>query len=74
MPIAENRERTADAYRSAVSLLFYLIAVSALVIGLVFFTGWAYAYHYFAHFKLGLLALKLPVVTYPGFSLWVPRG
>lgn len=73
MPTPEKRERTADACRSAVSLLFYLIAVSALVIGLVFFTGWAYAYHYFTHFKPGLLAPKLPVVTYPGFRLWVPR-
>ena len=42
-----------------------------MVIGFVFFVGWAYAYHYFTHFKLGLLALKLPVVTYLGFSFWV---
>ena len=31
MPITENCERTADAYRSAVSLLFYFIAVSVVV-------------------------------------------
>lgn len=70
-PISESRERTVEARRSAVSLLFYLITASGVVIGFVFFVGWAYAYHYFAHFKLGLLALKLPVVTYLGFSFWV---
>ena len=69
--ISESREWTVDTFRSSVLLRFYLITVSGVVIGFIFFTGWAYAYHYFAYFKLGLLALKLPIVTYLGFSFWV---
>lgn len=57
--------------RSSVLLVFELVTLCAVVIGFVFFTGWAYAYHYFAHFKVGLMALQLPAVTYLGFSFWV---
>lgn len=71
MTAPENRVRPMiQTPRSAVSLLFRLIAVSALVIGLVFFVGWAYAYHYFAHFDVGLMALQLPAVTFLGFAFW----
>lgn len=41
-----------------------------MAVGFVFFTGWAYAYHYFAHFNVGLTALQLPAVTFLGFAFW----
>ena len=56
---------------SFASLLLYLVIISSLIIAFIFFTGWAYAYHYFSHFNVGLLALNMPVVTYLGFSFWV---
>lgn len=46
--------------QSAGSLLLDLATVTALITALVYFTGWTYAYHYFHHFKLGLLTLEIP--------------
>lgn len=70
-PIDETREPIKNGVRSSISLLFYLMIFSGVVIAFIFFTGWAYAYHYFAYFKVGLLTLNLPLVTYPGFCFWV---
>ncbi|NMQ21353.1 hypothetical protein E4P82_20395 [Candidatus Competibacter phosphatis] len=69
--IDDHHKQQIIGARSSVSLLFYLMTLSSMVVAFVFFTGWAYAYHYFAHFKVGLLALNLPIATYPGFSFWV---
>lgn len=46
------------------------LAWAAVAVGFVFFTGWAYAYHYFAHFSVGLAALHLPAVAFFGFAFW----
>ena len=50
------------------------LAWAAVAVGFVFFTGWAYAYHYFAHFSVGLAALHLPAVAFFGFAFWALRS
>lgn len=50
--------------------VFRRITLAAVIIGWVFFTGWAYAYHYFSCFDVGLMALQLPAMTWLGFAFW----
>jgi hypothetical protein len=52
-------------------LLLDLATVTALVTALVYFTGWTYAYHYFGHFKLGLLTLEIPTEYFFAYGFWV---
>ena len=53
--------------RPTSAVLFDLATALALVTALVYATGWTYAYHYFGHFKLGLLMLEIP---YPYFFMY----
>ena len=51
---------TAPSDKATGPLLLDLATVTALIIALVYFTGWTYAYHYFSYFKVGLLTLEIP--------------
>ncbi len=51
--------------------LFDLATASTLLAALLYASGWTYAYHYFAHFKLGLLMLEIPTRHYFMYGLWV---
>ena len=62
---------TAPSDKAAGPLLLDLATVTALVTALVYFTGWTYAYHYFGHFKLGLLTLKIPTEYFFVYGFWV---
>jgi len=53
------------------SSLIDLATVTALFTALVYFTGWSYAYHYFGHFKLGLLKLDIPTEYFFLYGFWV---
>lgn len=66
-PVTGGRDRPA---RPCARSVFPIIALSAGAISFVFFAGWAYAHHYFAHFHVGLLALQLPATTFLGFAFW----
>lgn len=57
--------------RAAGPLLLDLATVMALITALVYFTGWNYAYHYFGHFKLGLLTLEIPTEYFFVYGFWV---
>ncbi|MBL8252034.1 MAG: hypothetical protein JNJ76_00345 [Candidatus Competibacter sp.] len=57
--------------RTARPLLLDLATVAALITALVYFTGWTYAYHYFGHFKLGLLTLEIPTQYFFVYGFWV---
>jgi hypothetical protein len=57
--------------RSASAVLFDLATALALVTALVYATGWTYAYHYFGHFKLGLLMLEIPYPYFFMYGFWV---
>jgi hypothetical protein len=57
--------------RTAGPLLLDLATVMALITALVYFTGWTYAYHYFGHFKLGLLTLEIPTEYFFVYGFWV---
>ncbi len=57
--------------RTAGPLLLDLATVMALIAALVYFTGWTYAYHYFGHFKLGLLTLEIPTEYFFVYGFWV---
>lgn len=46
------------------------IAVTA---ALIYVAGWAYAYHYFGHFQVGLLGLTIPREYYFLYGFWVVR-
>ncbi|MFO1371390.1 MAG: hypothetical protein U1F42_03020 [Candidatus Competibacteraceae bacterium] len=62
---------SAPSDRTAGLLLFDLATETALVTALVYFTGWTYAYHYFGHFKLGLLTLEIPIEYFFVYGFWV---
>lgn len=57
--------------RTVGPLLLDLATVTALITALVYFTGWTYAYHYFVHFKLGLLTLEIPTEYFFVYGFWV---
>jgi len=60
--------------RTAGLLLFDLATETALITALVYFTGWTYAYHYFGHFKLGLLTLEIPIEYFFVYGFWVLKS
>lgn len=62
---------SASSDRTTGPLLFDLATVTALIIALMYFTGWTYAYHYFGHFKLGLLTLEIPTEYFFVYGFWV---
>lgn len=62
---------SAASDRAAGPLLLDLATVMALIAALVYFTGWTYAYHYFGHFKLGLLNLEIPAEYFFVYGFWV---
>ena len=59
---------TAPNDRAARALLLDIATALALVSALVYAAGWTYAYHYFGHFKLGLLMLGIPTRYYFGYG------
>ena len=62
---------SAPSDQSAGPLLLDLATVTALIAALVYFTGWTYAYHYFGHFRLGLLTLGIPTEYFFMYGFWV---
>lgn len=62
---------SAPSDRTAGPLLLDLATVMAIITALVYFTGWTYAYHYFGHFKLGLLTLEIPTEYFFVYGFWV---
>ena len=62
---------SASSDRTTGPLLLDLATVTALIIALMYFTGWTYAYHYFGHFKLGLLTLEIPTEYFFVYGFWV---
>ena len=62
---------SAPGDRTAGPLLLDLATVMAIITALVYFTGWTYAYHYFGHFKLGLLTLEIPTEYFFVYGFWV---
>jgi hypothetical protein len=62
---------SASSDRTARPLLLDLATVTVLVTALVYFTGWTHAYHYFSHFKLGLLTLEIPTEYFFVYGFWV---
>ncbi len=60
---------SASSDKASGPLLFDLATVTVLITALVYFTGWTYAYHYFDHFKLGLLTLEIPTEVFSGVRL-----
>ena len=62
---------SASSDRTAGPLLLDLATVMAIITALVYFTGWTYAYHYFGHFKLGLLTLEIPAEYFFVYGFWV---
>ncbi|HCK82873.1 MAG TPA: hypothetical protein PK880_02340 [Candidatus Competibacter sp.] len=62
---------SAPSERTAGPLLLDLATVTALLTALGYFTGWTYAYHYFGHFKLGLLTLEIPTEYFFVYGFWV---
>ncbi len=62
---------SAPGDRTAGLLLLDLATVMAIITALVYFTGWTYAYHYFGHFKLGLLTLEIPAEYFFVYGFWV---
>ena len=62
---------SAPGDRTAGPLLLDLATVMAIITALVYFTGWTYAYHYFGHFKLGLLTLEIPAEYFFVYGFWV---
>jgi len=49
------------------------ISLPALLAGLIYVTGWSYAYAYFALFNLGLLAIDVPGEYFIIYGFWVLR-
>ncbi len=49
------------------------ISLPALATGLIYVTGWAYAYAYFEKFHLGLLSIDIPGQYYIIYGFWVLR-
>jgi hypothetical protein len=62
---------SAPSDKTAGPLLLDLATVTALITALVYFSGWIYAYHYFGHFKLGLLTLEIPTEYFFVYGFWV---
>ena len=62
---------SASSDQTAKPLLLDLATVTALIVALVYFTGWTYTYHYFGHFKLGLLTLEIPTEYFFVYGFWV---
>jgi hypothetical protein len=62
---------TAPNDRATGGLLLDLATALALISALIYATGWTYAYHYFSHFKLGLLMLEIPVQYFFMYGFWV---
>lgn len=57
--------------RAAGELWLDIAAALTLIIALIYATGWTYAYHYFGHFKLGLLMLEIPIQYFFMYGFWV---
>lgn len=62
---------TAPIDRAGGALLLDLATALTLISALIYATGWTYAYHYFSHFKLGLLMLEIPVQYFFMYGFWV---
>jgi F0F1-type ATP synthase assembly protein I len=65
---------TAPSDKATGPLLLDLATVTVLITALVYFTGWTYAYHYFSHFKLGLLTLKIPTEYFLCMAFGFSKG
>jgi len=48
-----------------------LAALLIFLFSLLYTAGWSFAYHYFAHFNVGLSALELSKEEYFIYSYWV---
>ncbi len=42
-----------------------------LITALLYTAGWTYAYDYYANFRIGVLALDIPLQYYLIYGLWV---
>ncbi|MCP5014724.1 MAG: hypothetical protein GY938_05495, partial [Ketobacter sp.] len=54
--------------------LFDIATGLTLIAALIYAAGWTYAYHYFGHFKLGLLMLDIPTRYYFMYGFWVLKA
>lgn len=50
-----------------------LATLVTLTAALVYTAGWSYAWRYFLHFQIGLLALEVPAESYFIYGFWVFR-
>ncbi len=58
--------------RESIHLSMLDIATIITLFGaLIYTTGWTYAYHYFGHFKLGLLTTEIPNHYFLMYGFWV---
>jgi len=58
---------------STVTAFLDLATLVALTAALIYTAGWSYAWRYFAHFQIGLLALEIPKEYYFVYGFWVFR-
>jgi hypothetical protein len=62
---------TAPSESPGKPLLLDLATAAAIITALIYFTGWIYAFRYFDHFRLGLLALEIPTEYFFVYGFWV---